>query len=319
MKAVYIVSSPHGGSTLLSMVLGKHPMAASLGEVSFIPKLLALKELCTCGEELVKCSTWSKVFDTLSSNTGSDLRISPYSLYLGDAIKRREGGSGLIDHAYQTRGRCLAAKVRGAVDTAAMFAAPTWTGGAWCTLPSIKNGVQNTIKLYESAAEAWGKKLVIDASKFLRKAPHLYLQDPERVRILHLVRDGRGVVTSRMKYMPLLKSAELWKRYHSLALKLLPRWVPPAHRRMVRYEDFVVDPASTLRSLCDWLEVPYSNDMLEFQKDMIFHSAGGNPARFNLSGGIKPVDDRWRSVLSPQDLESFERVAGNVNRALGYE
>ena len=99
MKAVYIVSSPHGGSTLLSMVLGKHPLAANLGEVSFIPKLLALKEFCTCGKQLAECPTWAKVFDTLSSNTGFDLRISPYNLHLGDAIKRTEGGSGLIDHA----------------------------------------------------------------------------------------------------------------------------------------------------------------------------------------------------------------------------
>jgi hypothetical protein len=30
MKFLYIVSSPHGGSTLLSLVLGMHPHAANL-------------------------------------------------------------------------------------------------------------------------------------------------------------------------------------------------------------------------------------------------------------------------------------------------
>ena len=47
--------------------------------------------------------------------------------------------------------------------------------------------------------------------------------------------------------------------------------------------------------------------------------AGGNPARFNLSRGIGPPDERWRSVLSAAQLERFERIAGALNRQLGYE
>jgi len=318
MKAIYIVSSPHGGSTLLSLVLGKHPLAATLGEVSFIPKLLSLNELCTCGEVFSMCPTWSKVFDSLASNTGSDLRASPYSLYLGDAVKHKSG-SGLIDHAHQTRWRYISAKLRGAIDTAALFAAPVSLGYEWSTLPSIKASVGNTIKLYESAANAWGKELIIDASKLPRKAPHLYLRDPDRIRILHLVRDGRGVVASRKKYMPLSIAAERWNHYHRLTLRILRRWVPHAHRRMVRYEDFTADPPAILRSLCDWLEIPYSSEMLEFHEGMAFHSAGGNPARFNLSGGINQADDRWRHTLSTKDLEIFDRIAGKLNRELGYE
>jgi len=319
MKMLYIVSSPNGGSTLLSLVLGKHPLAAGLGEVSFIPKLLALRELCTCGELLAECPTWSKVFDNLTSRTGVDMRTSPYSLYLGDAIKTKLG-SGLVDHAHQTRWLRTVAKVRGAVDTAALFATPHWIGARLSALPSIRESVKNTISLYESAAEAWDKKLVVDASKLPRKAPHLYLQDPDRVRVLHLVRDGRGVVASRTKNdMPLLNAAERWNHYHRLTLRVLHRWVPPEHRRMMRYEDFVTKPESNLHSLCDWLEIPYSSDMLEFHESKVIHSAGGNPARFKLSGGIRPVDDRWRSVLSTEDLKSFEHIAGDLNRELGYE
>ena len=60
-KFVYIVSSPHGGSTLLSHVLGKHPQALNLGEVSFVPKLLAMGELCSCGSALRECEFWGAI------------------------------------------------------------------------------------------------------------------------------------------------------------------------------------------------------------------------------------------------------------------
>jgi len=59
--------------------------------------------------------------------------------------------------------------------------------------------------------------------------------------------------------------------------------------------------------------------MLDLGGGRTYHSAGGNPARFSLSGGIRPPDERWRSSLSAEQLAHFERIAGTLNRALGYE
>jgi hypothetical protein len=314
MKVLYILSSPRSGSTLLSLILGKHPLAANLGEVSFIPKDLATKELCTCGEVLGKCSAWAEVFNLVSARTGIDMPASPYGLYLGDAIMR---GGGRIDHSHQTRWRVLMGKLRGGIDHASL-AMPPWLGGGRCALPSIRRSIGHTMQLYESAAEAWNKKLVIDASKAPRKGVHLYLHAPERVRIVHLVRDGRGVTASRIKHLSVQKAARHWNYYHTITFKFLQRWVAPAHRRIMRYEDFVTSPETHLRALCEWLELPYSEEVLRFGKDIVIHSAGGNPTRFNISAGIRPADDRWRSLLSTKDLETIDRIAGSLNRALGY-
>jgi hypothetical protein len=318
VKVLYIVSSPHSGSTLLSLVLGRHPEAANLGEVSFIPKLIAMREQCTCGTLLVQCPHWGRFFDTLAEREHVDMRAAPYALNLGDAIKS-EGGSGLIDHKYQTRRRLAVAKLRSAYDTLALLAAPTAAALRAITPPSIRHSIANTMTLYRTAAAAWGKTLLIDASKFPRKAPHLYLRDPAMVRILYLLRDGRGVLASRVKYMSASHAADRWRHYHARTLRLLDRWVHPAHRCVLRYEDFVANPESRVRSLCEWLGIDYSAQMLGFSEDYPEHSAGGNPARFQISGGIRPVDDRWRRVLSGEQLETFERIAGRMNRELGYE
>jgi hypothetical protein len=303
---------------MVSLVLGNHPAAANLGEASFIPKLLALGELCTCGEKLSVCTYWGRVFANLRERSGCDLRTTPYGLFLGDALKSGDG-SGLIDHEYQSRWRYIYGKARGAVDSAALLATPHWTGMGLTTLPSVRRSVANTLALYDATADALGKQLIIDASKLPRKAPHLYLRDPQHVRVLHLVRDGRGVVASRKKYMSVDRAAERWNHYHRLTSRVLERWVPGQHYRRMRYEDFVADPASSVKDLLAWLEMSFSSQCLEFDEALVMHSAGGNPARFGLSEGIRKADEHWRTTLTENDMHVFQRRAGALNRAFGYE
>jgi len=316
-KYLYIVSSPHGGSTLLSLVLGNHPRAANLGEVAFIPKLLALGELCTCGEPLSACPHWGKTFDLLAQKTGVDMRAAPYDLYLGEALKGKDG-AGLIDHAQQTQSRYFLGKLRGALDTATLLGTPPWPGMRLTTLPSVRRSVRNTLALFAAAAEAHDSDLIVDASKSPRKAPHLYLHNPEQVRILHLVRDARGVVSSRKKYMRVERAAERWNHYHTLSRRLLERWVAPDHRYRLRYEDFVADPEASLTKVFGWLDIPYDPACLQFSDELTMHSAGGNPARFGLADGIRAVDDRWKTSLSTDDLRVVDEQAGPTMRDFGY-
>jgi len=311
------MSSPRGGSTLVSLVLGQHSKIANLGEVSFIPKLLALGELCTCSQSIRDCDEWGKVFNELASTTGVDMRATPYGLHLDDAMKWKDG-SGRIDHRHQTYERMAIARVRGAIDTIGL-ALPQAMGGAWATPPSIKNGVKKTMLLYSAASNAWRKGLVIDASKLPRKAIHLYRAFPDEVRILHLTRDGRGVCASRMTHMPFERAARRWRHYHTITARLLDRWVDPAHRFSLRYEDFTRDPEQWLILLCNWLGIEFEQHMLAFDKNGVIHSAGGNPTRFKLSEeGIRPTDDRWRTKLSAENIAQFEALAGSLNRQLGY-
>ena len=139
-RYLYIVSSPHGGSTLFSHVLGKHPAARNLGEVSFIPKLLALGEPCSCGQPLRDCAFWRGILTEFAHVTGRDLFHEPYSVYLGDAPKASTG-SGLIDHRHQTRWRYALMKLRGALDTAAVLHAPRAPGLRRAALPSVSRAI----------------------------------------------------------------------------------------------------------------------------------------------------------------------------------
>ena len=57
--------------------------------------------------------------------------------------------------------------------------------------------------------------------------------------------------------------------------------------------------------------------MLFLRKDLS-HSIGGNPMRFRKNEVEIRLDDRWRTNLTERDLVMFERIAGAVNRRLGY-
>jgi hypothetical protein len=151
-----------------------------------------------------------------------------------------------------------------------------------------------------------------------RKAAHLYRASPERVRVLHLTRDARGVVSSRKPYMPVPIAARRWTHYHFVAENTLERWVPEEHRLRMAYEDFVASPEDALKRLFAWLDADYDPDCLVFDGTTISHSAGGNPARFEMGGGIRPADERWRQNLTDADLEVVEKIAGARNRVFGY-
>ncbi len=317
-RHVYVVSSPHGGSTLFSYVLGKHPRIQNLGEVSFIPKLLSLGEACSCGKTMRDCDFWAGIFADFAEYAGVNLRENPYVIPLGDAPKAKSG-SGRIDHAYQTRLRYGLMKIRGALDTVSVLHAPVGPGLRRFALPSVSRGTDNTLAFYRSAGRSTGAQLIVDASKMPRKAAHLYAADPDHVRIVHLTRDGRGVAMSRKRYMPVALAADRWNHYHRLSTRLLERWVPEKHRIRLAYEEFAAQPEPVLRRVFEWLGIEYSAECLVFGSNVPVHSAGGNPARFEMGGGIRGVDERWRSELTTQELEEFDRRAGELNRAFGYE
>ncbi len=165
---VYLLSSPRGGSTLLSELLGRHPRGANLGEVGFIPKHLALGENCTCGVAVGDCPVWSRAFDELADLSGVDLRRDPYGLFLGDAIKQKQTG-GLVDRNHQNSARELRARARGLLDTTALLGLPGNTMMRAATLPSIRESVRNTLLLYQAASKAFDATLLVDASKAPRK------------------------------------------------------------------------------------------------------------------------------------------------------
>lgn len=85
-------------------------------------------------------------------------------------------------------------------------------------------------------------------------------------RYLHLLRDGRDVVASyKQKGDPLPWAVERWKTSVYAARKA-EKQLGPAGFLEVRYEDLVTAPEQTLKAICDFAEIAFQPQMLDYWK-----------------------------------------------------
>lgn len=86
-------------------------------------------------------------------------------------------------------------------------------------------------------------------------------------KFIVIVRDYRDNVISRKKYsdenVPLHKLAAHWNYYYERIFKSLKKNNLSYH--LIKYEDLASNPTDSLKSLCSYINVPYSEQMLNFQ------------------------------------------------------
>lgn len=309
--AVFICAAGHSGSTLLDFLIGAHPAAMSLGEITQLPKNLALNTRCSCGAQIRECPLWATVVDKLAAEPlFRHIRVDPYVLDLG----LFEAGT-VIDAKHQTAARRL---WRRAVYAGAYA---RWRWGLLPLAPlsrPLLRGARNKWRLFDLLATLESRLLVVDSSKHYLEAAALYLAAPQRTRILLLVRDGRAVFYSGLKRGKAPRAAlDAWRNTYLRAEPLLDRIASPSDLLHVRYESLASNPAWELQRICRFIGLRFDRAMLDF-RSRPHHVANGNDMRLQGNAAIR-LDDAWKKALSVTDLDYFEANAGALNRRLGYQ
>lgn len=128
-------------------------------------------------------------------------------------------------------------------------------------------------------------------------------------KFLHLVRDPRDACAS-LKFSDV--GAELvaadaanWLRLHDRCLQLKEA-VAPDQYFCILYEDLIEDPETSLRAVCDFLNIRYSESMLRFHLSREAIQCAACAARWaNLT---RPLNNkrigRYRNSLTDGELES---------------
>lgn len=101
------------------------------------------------------------------------------------------------------------------------------------------------------------------------------------VRLLHIIRDGRDVVTSRHPYKKEVYwvSVERWVTDVSAGVEFAQH--PLVHT--VRYEELIRDNDRVVRGICDFLELPWCAEMADWHK----HATVRENAAWD--GEVKPL------------------------------
>lgn len=302
-RFIIVAGSSYSGSTLLAMLLGRHPRIATVGEMTGPePHIDENTYHCSCGSLLRDCDFWRAVARQMTSN-GTTLNLRNFGTRyrpLKDNPLQRMQFSNLRTNRLENL-RDFACGL--SPDCRAYRDAIT----------------RRNIALANAILDVTGKDVFLDTSKNPTRVKPLSEALQDRLFAIQLTRDGRDVMLSRRKYhghIPLARAIQKWKRVNQRAQRVL-EYVDPRRRYALRYEDLASNPVETLTRLCASIGIAYDPACLEVSPQSQ-HILGNTSARL---GGRRQVEKpvSGKAGLSAEDSTTFDRIAGALNRSYGYE
>jgi hypothetical protein len=303
-RLLYLGGLGRSGTTLVERLLGELPNVCTLGEVVHLwQRDIRDDERCGCGERFSGCTFW--------------IAIGRHAF----------GGWGNVDvdrvQALQT-----------AVERTRHIPRLAYTRLSPAQQQDVREYAEYYARVYRAAAAVSGAEVVVDSSKHSALAHCLRWSDQLDLRVVHVVRDARGVAYSWTKTVarPETDGAEQMTRYspgrtamlwnaHNAAFGLLARRGVAVQR--IRYEQFLTDPRSALQDLAEYAGLALRAEDLKFLGDGYAdltpgHSAAGNPMRFTVGRLPLRRDDAWVRELPRSQRRLVGAVCAPMLRAYGY-
>jgi hypothetical protein len=111
-------------------------------------------------------------------------------------------------------------------------------------------------------------------------------------------------------------AANGWRiRMHQIAT--LTDDLPREHVHSLTYEELCLDPAGTLRRLCEFLGLEFDTAMLERPLTGTHH-IGGSPSKFDRSRTVIALDTAYERAFAPLQLERLRTIVGSQAARWGY-
>jgi len=294
---VYLTSAPHSGSTLIACLLAAHPSVSTVGEFgSMFPE----SGRCSCGTTYAACPFW-RAWQAAAGEVGLDFKIGNTGINLQPTKKDGVVGAAFC-HLFPWK----------PVDTLrnALFTCAT----GW---PQHANAVIHRVGcLVQLLCDLESTSVFVDTTKNALQIPFLVRKLPFRLKVVALVRDGRGVMNSLMQKenWSAERSVSTWL-YANRNIERALRYLGPDDVFRLRLEDLCQDPRETFDSLLRFCGL--CTDAAFDYADRSRRHIVGNSMRHRFDGDIRH-DSQWRYSLSAEMQNYFESRAGKLNRKFGY-
>ena len=95
----------------------------------------------------------------------------------------------------------------------------------------------------------------------------------------------------------------------------------PDNVMVLRYEDLAKEPEQSVRSVCDFIEEPFTDEMFTLDGAPVFRDKGSNSSYgARATATISPSSvGKFRSVLAPTDIAFVQMVAADEMTRFGYD
>ncbi|PCE25229.1 sulfotransferase [Paraburkholderia acidicola] len=177
--------------------------------------------------------------------------------------------------------------------------------------------------LYDALAHKLGKRLCGDKSPddllTIRKLEQVGLLDSQ-IKFIHIIRDVRGSVASLLNVSWAPPGIEEYfpRIWNYTNLHLYKALYNKPNYRLVRYEDLVRTPLTTLTQISDTLGVPFQDAMLDASTRG--PELRSDPSHRNLAQPFLPDRiDAWRNQLSNEVSAHCEYSAREAMQIFGYK
>lgn len=306
LRVLYVGGMPRSGSTLTDLMLHQLPGNVGVGELFYLWRNgVAHDGLCACGARFSACAFWVEVGRVAFGGWGQV--DAPHVMALQDAVDRTSRIPLLLSPWRPKR-----------------FA------------EQLAEYSEIIRRLYAAILDVSGRRVVVDSSKRPSLAYVLRTMPEVDLRVVHVVRDPRGVAFSFDKHVALPDGAALRNEMpRSTTRKVGRRWVTVnmligALRRTgvpvirVRYEALVDNPR---HELCRVLELageePTGGAFGHLTDDGITvprtHVVAGG--RIRLVDGAVPLrlDEQWRVDMPDRSRRLVELMTAPARRRYGYQ
>lgn len=285
VTVVSLFSSGRSGSTVLATLLGRAAGVFYAGELQPLwgPSRLQ-DELCSCGQAVFACPVWGPIFNIFLGQDNIDRQIS----YLRT----------LRDHTSRARHILFEG----------------WMIGKKERQRRKAQFLALTERFYHVISQTTGCPIIVDTSKWPSYSVLLGQIGSLDLRLVHLVRDPRAVAFSWtrskawknargaiVRRSPPLLSAWRWLVQNALIEAFRPRF---SRYMLVKYEDFVADPVSTLADILRFVGSQAAAPQIIAERPASAspgHILGANPDRFNRMSLRVRADNEWRDRMRALD------------------
>ena len=331
---VYIAGRGHSGSTLLTLLLARHPRVAAVGELSLLPLQIARDGdgtrwvgQCGCGERPLDCPVWGSLLAEVGRDEGVDFARTPFRWRISDVGMEEEYRGRALPRAPLVLLRNRLCRLLRSVQ----YQWPRSLGPLLAWYRPQAAWAARRSRLAARLAAHYDVDAIVDASKDPLDMLDLCRHATRPVRIVFLTRDARGNVWSMLRRRvahglsrddAVAPAAREWKKVNGRIWRLFRR-VPADSRMHIRYEDLCRDPERTMARLFDFIGLGAA-DVISATGEAhaaaaSTHTIGGNKIRFTGKPLEVREDVAWQSNLTRDELTVIDEVAGGLSRALGYE
>ncbi len=309
VRITYVAGWGRSGSTLLARMLATRPEAVFVGESRDLWQRGGMENRwCSCGQEFYDCPFWTAVG------------------------QQAFGGWDTVDFERMMRLRAVTDKPWSFFLTA---------------YPTVSRRYRRLVEEYVSSLERLftafhvvsGASTVVDSSKMpsfamlLRQIPRCDL------RVVHLVRDSRGIAHSwdkkRLRLDRPGSTAEMLRyrptasafRYdiYNVEAQLLAHYSDTYVR--LRYEDLMADPRNQLRRVEQRLGSPLDENAFAFLTEegkgyaarlATHHAVAANPSRHEQGAIVLLPDQDWRSRMGRPTKLLVTGITAPILHSYGY-